>query len=188
MKQTLWWLLVVAALATVGCAQGTARSSLTSHEIQAAPEGTLAETRPLFVIERSKNANVVHYDARLTADGNLDPREPVIAYYVMLAEDGRRKELNWIERTMAYGFDIKQDASARGYEMTIVGAPQRSITVRREGHAVRAEMVIDGQQAFVEKMYINVSEALPWPKVEFIDLYGKDVRTGERRFEEIVPK
>jgi hypothetical protein len=28
--------------------------------------------QPLFIIERSKTANVVHYDARLTADGNLD--------------------------------------------------------------------------------------------------------------------
>ena len=40
------------------------------------------------------NANVVHYDARLTADGKLDPKEPVIAYWVMLAKDGHRQKLN----------------------------------------------------------------------------------------------
>ena len=41
----------------------------------------------LFVIERSKNANVVQYDARLTADGVLDPKEPVKVYWILLAED-----------------------------------------------------------------------------------------------------
>src|ERR1039457_4263601 len=50
-------------------------------------------TQPLFIIERNKNANVVHYDAQLTADGKLDPKRPVIAYWVMLAQGGRRQNL-----------------------------------------------------------------------------------------------
>jgi hypothetical protein len=44
----------------------------------------------LFVIERSTNANVVHYDANIAADGQLDPRQPISAYWVMAAEDGHR--------------------------------------------------------------------------------------------------
>ena len=139
-KKTMWWFAVLAVLA--------------------APDGAQAETHPLFIIERSKNANVVHYDARLTADGKLDPKEPVIAYCVMLAEDGRRKELNWIEKKMAYGFDIKPDPSVSGYKMTMVADPQRPITVKKEGNAVRAEVVIDGRPAVFEKMYINASDGL----------------------------
>ena len=34
-------------------------------------------TETLFVIRRSKNANVVHYDAQLTAEGDLDPNSPL---------------------------------------------------------------------------------------------------------------
>ena len=34
----------------------------------------MAWTSPHFIIERNKNANVVHYDAQLTADGILVPR------------------------------------------------------------------------------------------------------------------
>ena len=59
MKKALWWFAVLALLA--------------------APAAAQTKTSPLFIIERSKNANVVHYDARLTADGELDPNEPVIA-------------------------------------------------------------------------------------------------------------
>ena len=40
----------------------------------------------------------MHYEARLTADGKLDPKEPVIAYWVMRAEDGHREELTWMEK------------------------------------------------------------------------------------------
>ena len=188
MKEGMWWFAVLALLAAAGCAQDQTRLPLTTEQSKAAPDGALAETHPLFIIERSKNANVVHYDARLTADGKLDPEEPVIAYYVMLAEDGRRKELNWNEKRMAYGFDIKPDPSVGGYRMTMVAAPQGPITVKKEGNAVRAELVIDGQPAVLEKMYINASDELPWPKVHYIELYGIDLQTGEKRFEKIMPK
>jgi hypothetical protein len=91
MKKVMGWFTVLALLASPAAAQ--------------------TRTSPLFTIERSKNANVVHYDARLTADGELDPKEPVIAYWIRLAEDGRREELSWIEKKKAYGFTIKPDRS-----------------------------------------------------------------------------
>ena len=188
MKEAMSWFAVLALLAVAGCAQEKTRLPLTIEQSKAAPDDALAGTYPLFIIGRSKNANVVHYDARLSADGRLDPEEPVIAYYIMLAQDGRRKELNWIEKTMAYGFDIKPDPSVNGYRMTMVAAPQRSITVKKEGNAVRAEMVIDGQPAVVEKMYINASDGLVWPKVHYLELYGRDLQTAEKRFEKIMWK
>ena len=104
MKEAILWFAVLALSAAAGCAQDHTRLPLTIEQSKATPNGDPADTHPLFIIERSKNTNVVHYDARLTADGKLDPEEPVIAYYVMLAEDGRRKELSWIEKKMAYGF------------------------------------------------------------------------------------
>lgn len=44
-------------------------------------------SQSLFVLERSTNANVIHYDAKITSDGTTDPKEPVIAYWVMSAEE-----------------------------------------------------------------------------------------------------
>src|SRR5258705_13664792 len=59
----------------------------------------------LFTIARSKNANVVRYQAR-TRGGGLDRSHPIDAYWLMLAEDGRREELSWAERKLAYGFSV----------------------------------------------------------------------------------
>ena len=168
MKKALWWFAVLALLA--------------------APAAAQIKTSPLFIIERSKNANVVHYDARLTADGKLDPKEPVIAYWVRLAKDGRREELSWIEKKKAYGFTIKPDRSVKGYEMTLVAAPERQITVKKDKDAVRAEVVIAGRPSVLEKMYINASDGLTGPKVQYIELYGKDLQTGGKRYQKIVPK
>jgi hypothetical protein len=184
MKKAIWWFIVLALTAVsfsfAACAKQTEKKPDTA--------GAQKKTQPLFIIERSKNANVVHYDARLTADGKLDPNEPVIAYWVLLAKDGRREELNWIEKKKAYGFIIKPDSSVNGYKMTLVSVPQGQITVKKDGDAVRAERAIDGHPAVLEKIYINASDGLLGPKVHYIELHGKDIKTGEKRFQKIVQK
>jgi hypothetical protein len=122
MERATWHFAVLGLLATAVCAGDASYGSATA--------AAQAQTQPLFIIERSKNANVVHYDARLNADGKLESREPVIAYWIMLAEDGRREDLNWIEKKKAYGFDITPDPSGNGYKMTVVSAPDRRIPAR----------------------------------------------------------
>jgi len=152
------------------------------------PKVAQASIQPLFVIERSKNANIVRYDAHLTADGKLDPEKPVTAYWVLLAEDGRRQELSWVQKQKAYGFTVEPNASADGYTMTMVVIPERKIIVKKAGDVVHAELIIDGHPAVLEKIYIQSSAGLLGPKVEYIEIYGKDLETGEERVERIVPQ
>ncbi len=157
---------------------------------KAAPAAAAAlnNTVPLFIIERNKNANVVHYDANLTGDGNLNPAQPVIAYWVLLAEDGRRKKLNWLEKMKAYGIKVKPDPSGNGYTLTLATASWLPLAVKKTGGTVRAEMAINGRPAVLEKMFIQAKDRLFGPKVEYIELYGKDLRTGEACREKILPK
>jgi hypothetical protein len=180
MKGAITCFAILGLLAAAACADSdAARPAVPAAGIQ---------TQPLFIIERSKNANVVHYDAQIGADGKLDPKQPVIAYWIMLAEDSRREELNWIEKKKAYGFSIKPDASGDAYKMTVVSAPDRQITVKQEGGVARAELDIDGKPAILEKMYINSTEGTFGPKVHYIELHGKDLKSGEKLTEKIVPK
>jgi hypothetical protein len=157
-------------------------------ETKSDPNTIQKNIQPLFIIKRSKNANVVHYDARLTAEGSIDPNEPVVAYWIMLAKDGKREDLNWIEKKKAYGFAIKPDPSTNSYKMTLMAVPQGQITVRKEGKTVRAELVIDGRPSVMEKIYINATDGLFGPKVNYIELYGKDIKTGENRHQKITKK
>jgi hypothetical protein len=72
--------------------------------------------------------------------------------------------------------------------MSLVAVPGPQITVKKEKDTVRAEAVIDGRPAILEKMYINASGGLTGPNVHYIEVYGKDLQTGEERREKMVPK
>jgi hypothetical protein len=72
--------------------------------------------------------------------------------------------------------------------MTLRGDPQRQIIVKKEGDAIRAEVLIGGRQAVLEKIYINSSDGLMGPKVHYIVLSGKDLKTGGKCSQKIVQK
>jgi hypothetical protein len=146
------------------------------------------DTRPLFVIERNVSKNVVHYDAQLTRDGTLDPKEPVIAYWVMLANGGHREELTFLEKQLGFGFTIQPDPSGRGYRMALAADREREITVSQKGDQVAAEIMISGRLALLRKVHVNLTEGFALPTVNSIELFGRDLTSGDERYEKIVMK
>jgi hypothetical protein len=40
----------------------------------------------------------------------------------------------------------------------------------------------------MEKIYINSTDGLFGPKVHYIELYGKDTKTGEKRYQKVTNK
>jgi uncharacterized protein DUF4833 len=145
-------------------------------------------SQPLFIIEKSTNANVVHYDAVLTPDGGLDPREPIIAYWVMAAEDGRREDLTSAERRKAFGFTIVNGRDANSYHLHLIAQQQRDIYVSRKGNSVRAVTLVGGRCAYLTKIYVKVHRLLGLPKIESIELIGSDIATGQPICERVNPK
>ncbi len=141
---------------------------------------------PLFVIERNVNANVVHYDAKLK-DGKLDPLQPVIAYWVMAAENGRRQELNLLERFRAYGFEVRPDRDPGTYRMTIVADKKKEIHILRAGDTVRAAAKIGGCDAYLEKVLITAKKSWGVNLPEYAEMIGTDTTTGATCRERITP-
>ena len=89
---------------------------------------------------------------------------------------------------MAYGFTVKPDPSVNGYKMALVLAPEKQIIVKKVKDAVHAEGVINGRPVVLEKLHIHASDTLTGYKVHYIEVYGKDLQTGERLREKMVPK
>jgi hypothetical protein len=146
------------------------------------------DNQRLFVIERSANKNVVYYVAQLTRDGTLDPKEPVIAYWIMLANGGHREELTFVEKQLAYGFTIQPDPSGRGYRMALAADREREITVYQKDDKVTAEIMISGRPAILTKLFVNSNDGGILPSVNYIELFGRDIMTGEQRYEKLQPK
>ena len=149
---------------------------------------TLAQSHeqylPLFTIERSTNANVVHYDARVK-DGRLDLREPVVAYWIMATEGGRRQALNFIERTKAYGFTTLAEHLGESYKMFLAADRKREIRVVDQNGTVHAEAMIAGAHAYLQHIFITARKALLFDTVDSAELYGVDVATGQPRYEKV---
>lgn len=139
---------------------------------------------PLFTIEKSSNANRVQYEARVMADGHIDPHQPVVAYWIMAAENGRRQELNFLERAKAYGFTLRQDG-LDSYRLWVVSHPKKEIHVFLDGGTVRAEAVIGGKVALVEKIYIQMRKSLLLSFPDFGEMFGFDRATGEKLYEKV---
>lgn len=145
------------------------------------------EVSPLFRIERSKNANIVQYDAQLTAEGKLKPEKPVIVYWIMHENRGEKEDLNWIEKKMAYGFSVEYVPKGNFWLMDLVADIQRKIKVYEANGRYRAETLIDGHRAFIDTIYIKSIEDTIRPKVRYIEFFGKAVETGRSVYEKFVP-
>ena len=140
---------------------------------------------PLFVIERSVNGNVVHYDAKLK-DGKLDPQQPVVAYWVM-GEDGHHQELNLLEKLKAYGFSIRPDKQPEAFRMTLVSDKKKEIRVFRMGDAVRAEARIGSCEAYLQKIFIASKKSWMVSLPEYAEMIGSDMSTGAECRERVTP-
>lgn len=144
--------------------------------LQAGPE----DTGPtLFIIQRSKNANEVHYDVQTGPNGKL-AEEPVKAYWVLKAEGGGREDLSYFEEEMAYGFEVSEPDAEGNREMTLTAWEERTIklTQTEEGNW-RAVTTIDGEEAYLDRLYIETDEGGVTPSVLYIDLFGKTVEGGD---------
>jgi hypothetical protein len=165
------WLLPLAALAVVAL---TALSALADT------------TQNLFFIQRSKNANEVHYDARVTKDGSLDPKNPVEGYWLNKAEDGSRNGISLIQR-VAYGFDTEPTGNGT-YALKLKAFKERPMWVVKSGARWRVQTAIAGKQAFMNRLYVATDESGIIPKVLYVDVFGEEMATGAAIQERIVKK
>lgn len=140
----------------------------------------------LFRIERSKNANVVVYEARRGPQSPLDPDEPLTASWIMLAKGGQRQSLNFFERLFAYGFDVKLGPQAQSAQVTLKALKDRTIRVAPRDGCLAAFGVVAGAETVLKRIFVTTDEHGAAPSVLSIELFGVDAATGEARSEKLV--
>jgi hypothetical protein len=165
------WLLLLAALAV---ALSTALSAFADPP------------HKLFFIQRSKNADEVHYDARVNADGTLDARDPIDGYWLNKAEDGSRKPISFIQR-VAYGYDVEPTGNGT-YALKLKAFKERSMWIVKSGGRFRVQTTIDGKKAFMNRLYVATDESGMVPSVLYVDVFGEDMATGAALHEHIIKK
>ena len=150
-----------------------------------AAEAEALPARELFTLGRSKNKNVVKYAVRTTRDGQLDHGEPVEAYWLMLAENGRREGLTWTEQKLAYGFSVSK-LTSESLSLHLTACPARELRVRKTESGYRAELTLAGQPAFLRRIFVRTEEGLLMPHVVSVEITGTNA-AGQTVSERITP-
>jgi Domain of unknown function (DUF4833) len=143
----------------------------------------------LFRIGRSTNANEVVYLARRDAHGALDPDDPIEAQWHMLAEDGHREGLNFIEKLLAYGFRVDPAASGAGFVVVLKAKKDRPVSLALRNGCPAASVTIAGRLALLRRIFVQTEEGGGLiPSVEWADLEGVDPATGAKITERVLPE
>jgi hypothetical protein len=142
------------------------------------------ELRPLFQLERNKNANVVAYAARVAPDGLLDSDHPFDAYWILRASDGRREGLSWLEQLFAYGFSSKVIRPREVYTLKLVSC-ERVLEVRRRDGRFEAITALEGVPSRLVRIYVTADESGGSPSVQSVELYGQSLSTGGPTYEKL---
>jgi len=143
----------------------------------------------LFYIQRSVNSNTIVYDGNLLENGNLDPEEPINVYWMRYDEDSSRKELNYIQRKLAYGVQVEPIESERdAFWVNIVSYKKKKIKVFTNAVGqVEAYLKINGKMARFKSVFIEIARNFFIPDISYIDVIGEDLQTGKPVIERIIP-
>jgi hypothetical protein len=147
------------------------------------------EPNQLFYVQRSPNANTVVYAAKLDAQGNLDSRAPVEAFWRKFNIDGSKQPLNFIERMMAYGVKLSPRKKGEPVTFTIAALPQRKLTLGQDAqHHPQATMTIGNRVVKLAYVYLHVVEGGLMPSVPQLDIFGTDLASGKAVHEHLIER
>ncbi|UFH52633.1 DUF4833 domain-containing protein [Spirosoma sp. KNUC1025] len=151
------------------------------------PGSVPASPNRLFYLQRSKDANMVVYQANFTADQKFSPQKPVEVFWMRYAEHGQRQELSSIQWQLAYGYQHRPTANQIDtYELRLNAYPKRPIQIVQRQGKPAAMMLINGQNASLQKIFVQLANSFHLvPKVAYIELYGIDVERGQPVYERI---
>jgi hypothetical protein len=141
----------------------------------------------LFIVARSKNANIVAYDANRGPGGELVSSEPVVAYWLLDGDPGRREELTRFQRERAYGVEGKPGHDSGTYTVVFKAARKRHLTVRLVDGCLVATTRIGGHTGILRRLFVKSKEGMGLPKVEYVEFFGEDPESKKPLYEKIVP-
>lgn len=144
----------------------------------------------LFYIQRSGNTNTIMYDANFVKEHKIDPDHPINTYWVIYDEGGKKKDLNFFQRKLAYGIDFKPLGKSNEYEFTLVSYPKKKLYLHLDSNGIPFAVIdINGKKANLHKVFVKIDPSGIFslsPKVKYVELFGFDLITGIPVYEKII--
>lgn len=169
------WILGIAALMSF--------SNLRSTTDFPAPPYT---KNSLFYIYRNLNNHSVVYEINKLPNGTLDAENPFKIYWNRVGEKHRYRDLNYMERTFAYGlkFDDPENGKVHAAFVARKGYVI-DVFIDEKGQAI-ALMKIDNKISKLVKIFVQVAEDGWWPKIAYVEFFGTDFKTNLPTYEKLL--
>ncbi len=144
----------------------------------------------LFYIQRTGSPNTVVYDAKIGTDGQFQKDQPIDVYWLRFSENGQRQDLNYLQRTLAYGVKIYISESKNEYTFHLVSYSQRMFRLKKnaQGRPV-VVMMLHGKEAYLKRVFIELEPTLFGlkPNIHYVEIFGEYVQNGQAAYEKFVP-
>ena len=138
----------------------------------------------LFFIQRSKNANEVHYQLRVDERCHIVSDKPVSALWKLREESPEKTETLSVFDQIAYGV-VDQKVEDNWVSFSLKALEQKRIkasTASTPNPGTCAPIVqidIQGQLATLERIYVQTEEGFIKPKVLYVDVFGKSLDASQ---------
>lgn len=139
----------------------------------------------LFFIQRNYNFDTIVYQTNFDPSGLININEPIAAYWIKYGGGGIKKDLNYLQKKLAYGYTFEQIATDL-FEFEFVSYPKRFFLAKQECGQFKVTTDIAGTKSFITHAYIYAEENGIFPDVKFIELYGTDMKNGEKVYEKLI--
>lgn len=145
----------------------------------------------LFYIQRTINMNTLIYEINYQENGEINKKKPITIYWLEFENNGKKSPLTYVQEKFAYGVEIEElDGSEMIFIVNLVSYKKIKIYLKpsvKEG-LYRAFVPIREKECQLTNILINiVGGTAIKPIVDFIELFGKDLVTGENVNEKITP-
>ncbi|MES2372071.1 MAG: DUF4833 domain-containing protein [Bacteroidota bacterium] len=143
----------------------------------------------LFYLQRTSNTNTIVCELNVNSRGQLDTESPVNVFWIRFSEGGMRKELNYIQRTFAYGIKSKSLGNNM-YRLHFVSFKKRTFDLMPspKDNKYRVFAMINQKQAQLSRIFLKIDGGSFWsPNVVYMEMKGTDVATGKELVERFKP-
>lgn len=145
----------------------------------------------LFYIQRTGNTNTIVYDANVSAAKTFKSSEPVNIYWLRYAEGGGAAGLNYMQRTFAYGVKCQKVPGANEYDFNLVCYSKKKLRLAFDAQGKPyATIEINGRKMKLDRIFVKIDKSTTFtltPKVEYVELWGKDPASGAAVYEKFIP-
>ena len=162
---------------TAGSHVARALVALLVFSSSAAEAGDPVQGERLFRVTRNKNDNIVCYDL-LKKDEKMEKDNPVSVYWVIPSKQNKLENLNFLERTKAYGVSLVKTYGQDSVDI-MLKAGKRSIRVTVRDARWVALTTLDSLEVAIDSVYVMADESGAKPTVQWVEVMGRHPGTGE---------